>query len=686
MQTRDNILFPVLLATVVLIAYFPAFKAGFTNWDDPAYVINNDLIKDWNPGNTGSFFSTFRNGHYHPLTWLSMAVDYSLGKGSPVPFHATNILLHLLNTLLLFIFFSRLTGNRTLAFATGILFGVHPMGVEAVAWVSERKTVLYVLFFILSMIYYLKYTGSRNKSHYLLALFFFVLSCLSKSMALVLPAVLVMTDYYQGRNIFSAKVILNKIPFLVISAGAGILAVMAQQSVMQEGHVQDFQYNIGWGAWSFLLYLVKMTVPVPLSAFYPYPPDAAIDTLKIIAGFVSFLLFSALIIYFYLKKHRDMVFAMLFVMANLFFVLKFFNIPVSAYYMADRYAYLPVAGFWMAAFALGFRYLKNPALIIRYVLPVLAVIMVFLSHQRSGIWKNSITLWTDVIEKQDNATIAYLNRGNAYRDKKNFSLAIKDYTEAEKINPLYPSLYSNRGYAFYMNEQYKEAIKDFTLGISMGYAKHEMLFNRGLARYKLKDYKGAIEDFGSTIKTDSLFPGVWNSMGNTYLDSGNDSMAIMCYSHSIRLEKNNAEPYYNRANIFAKTGKYNEAISDYNKAIEIAGFQSDYLVNRANTWYYLNEFEKAMEDFNLVISKNPKHTNARLNRGTLCLRMGKYQIAFDDFSEIIGREPGNAEAWLKRGMTILNSHKPSDACKDFEQADKLGHPLAKTFLISYCNN
>jgi tetratricopeptide (TPR) repeat protein len=686
MKIQKNILFVTIIGIAVILAYFPAFKAGFTNWDDPAYITSNEVVRNFDADQFSDAFSTFRNGHYHPLTWLSLAADYAIGNGSPAPFHATNILIHLLNSLLLFILFARLTGNRTLSLATALLFGIHPMGVEAVAWISERKTVLYVLFFIISLIYYLKFTNTKKSIHYLLSVLFFVLSCLSKSMALVLPAILVMIDYYQGKSPFSIKTYINKIPFLAISFITGLLSVWAQQAVMQQGHLKEFTYSMGWGAWSFLLYLIKMIVPYPLSAFYPYPPDASLDTIRVIAGITVMALFLLLIVYFYRKNNRILVFALLFVLVNIFFVLKFFNIPVSAYYMADRYAYLPAAGLWLAVLSFAFPFFRNQLLLVRYIIPAIVIVFVILSHQRSGIWKNSITLWTDVIDKQENATIAYINRGNAYREKKQYSLAIRDYTEAERINPLYPALYSNRGYAYYMNGQYQEAVRDYTLGIGMGNREPEMLFSRGLARQKLNDMKGAIEDFENTLKADSLFTGAYNAMGNTYLDSGNDSLAIIYYTRAIRQTPGNAESLYNRANILAKKGLYKEAISDYNKAIEIAGYQSDYLVNRASTWYYLNEFEKAMEDFNTVISSNPKHTNARLNRGTLCLRMGKYQIAFDDFSEIISREPGNAEAWLKRGMTILNSHKPSDACRDFEEADKLGHPLAKTFLASYCKN
>jgi len=686
MKTKPLILFFIIVISAgVLIAFYPAFKSGFTNWDDPAYVTNNELIKSFDSGKFAEIFSTYRNGHYHPLTWLSLAADYNLGNGEPAYFHATSIIIHLLNTFLLFFFLYRILKDEWMAFIVALLFGVHPMAVESVAWVSERKTVLYAFFFLISLLFYIKYSERNKIIHYILCIAFFTLSCFSKSMAVVLPLVLVAIDYFKGKNIFSFKTYINKLPFFAISVVFGLISVFAQQDVMQYEHDQEFSYNLGWGAWSFLLYLIKILIPFNLSAFYSYPPDGSIDTYKTVLGAVAIIAFIFSLVYFYRKANRPVVFGLIFIVINLFFVLKFFNIPAGAYYMADRYAYFPVVGLWLVAFSLAGNALKQRKVIVNYLFLTIAVIFMLVSVQRSKIWKNSIIMWTDVIEKHDDATIAYINRANAYRDSKKYVLAIADYDKAEKINPRYSVIYSNRGYANYMNNEFKGAVRDFSKSLSMNPTQTEVLYNRGLAFQALKEYDKALEDYTKVIEDDSLFYKAINAKGNVYYEMNNDSMAMYYYNKSIMLFPDNAQCYYNRANILAKNGKHKEALAEYTKAIEIVGYNADYIVNRANTYYYLGDFDKAMNDFNTVISKNSTNTNARINRGTLCLRMGKYQQAFDDFSEIINREPKNAEAWLKRGMTILNSHKPQDACNDFIQAEKLGHPLAMAFIKEYCN-
>ncbi len=678
------LVFAAAIITGVIFAYYPAFKADFTNWDDPAYVLNNDVIKEINSKNTGEIFTTFRNGHYHPLTWLSLAIDYKISDGGPSSFHRTNIILHILNVFLLFFFLLYLVKDEWLAFFAAMLFGIHPMSVEAVAWVTERKTVLYAFFMLLSLLSYLRYTDTKKWTMYVLSLLFFILSCLSKSMAVVLPVLLILTDYFRNKNVFSFRTWINKIPFFAVSVVFGVVSIFAQKDVIQPEHIQEFSHNAGWGAWSFLLYIVKIIIPSNLSALYEYPPDGGIESLKTILGMLIIAAFIFALIYFYRKGNRTVVFGLLFLLVNLFFILKFFDIPAGAYYMADRYAYFPIAGLWLAVFSLSGDILKKRQGLVKIIFVVIAVIFLFASHTRAKTWKNSVTLWTDVIEKHDDAVIAYINRGNAYRDVKKYVLAIKDYDNAEKTNPRYSAIFTNRGYACYMNGQYKEAVRDFSKSLSMDHNQNEILYNRGLAFYSLREYDKALEDYSNVLQTDPLFIKAYIGKGNVYTAMGKDSLAIEAYSKVIAIDPSNPDAWYNRGNILAKNQKHKEALADYNKAIDIVKYNPDYLVNRASTYYYLNEFDKAMNDFNTVIANNPSHTNARMNRGTLALRMGNYQIAFDDFSDIIKREPKNAEAYLKRGMTILNSNKPTDACKDFAEAYKLGHPLAMNFIGTYC--
>lgn len=678
------LVFAAAIITGVIFAYYPAFMADFTNWDDPAYVVNNDVIKDINSKNTKEIFTTYRNGHYHPLTWLSLAIDYKISDGGPSSFHRTNIILHILNVFLLFFFLYFLLKDEWLAFFAAMLFGIHPMAVEAVAWVTERKTVLYAFFMLLSLLSYLQYSDKKKVLMYILSLLFFVLSCFSKSMAVVLPVLLILTDYIRDKNIFSFKPLVNKVPFFAIAIVFGIVSIFAQKDVIQPEHIQEFSHSIGWGAWSFLLYLVKIIAPSGLSALYEYPPDGGIETIKTILGFIVFAGFIIAAIYFYKKGKRTIVFGLLFLLVNLFLVLKFFDIPAGAYYMADRYAYFPAAGLWLAVFSLFGDIFNKKQGLVKVIFVVIAVIFLFASHTRAKTWKSSVALWTDVIEKDDNAAIAFINRGNAYRDENKYLQAIKDYDNAEKINPRYSAIFTNRGYACYMNGQYKEAVRDFSKSLSMDHNQNEVLYNRGLAFYSLKEYEKALDDYSNVLQADPLFIKAYIGKGNVYTDMGKDSLAIEEYSKVIAIDPSNPDAWYNRGNVLAKNKRHKEALEDYNKAIEIVKYNADYLVNRASTYYYLNEFEKALNDFNTVIAKNPSHTNARMNRGTLALRMGNYQVAFDDFSDIINREPKNAEAYLKRGMTILNSNKPTDACRDFAEAYKLGNPLAMNFIGTYC--
>jgi hypothetical protein len=332
-----------------LIAYLPAFHAGFVNWDDDDYVVKNFLIRDLS--NLKALITTPVQGNYHPLTMISLAINYAISELDPSSYHLFNIVLHLLNVLLVFRLVFQLSKENTLiAFTCALLFGVHPMHVESVAWVSERKDVVFTFFFLLGLMSYLKYSDANSNNeksgassrYYVLSLLFLVLSLSAKPAAVVFPVLLLCFDFLRGRK-FALKLIIEKIPYFILALVFGLLTMQAQKTIGATG-IEGF-YSFGsrmfFGFYGYMMYFVKLIAPFDLAAFIPYP---AVNQSLPIAYLISplFFLLTLVLCIRTWKKYREITFAFAFYLVNLILVLQF--IPVGSAIIADRYTYVPYIG------------------------------------------------------------------------------------------------------------------------------------------------------------------------------------------------------------------------------------------------------------------------------------------------------------------------------------------------------
>jgi hypothetical protein len=272
-KTSLNIAFcACLILIIVSLSFLPSLKCGLVNWDDDRYLSNTPAVQSLSLTTVKEASTSFFIGHYQPLTILSYALDYHFFKLNPYNYHLTNLILHLLNSLLVFYLIYLLSGNIIVSFITAILFGLHPLHVESVAWVSERKDVLYSFFFLLSCITYLYYLTKEHKSrYYLLSLFFFLCSLLSKSIAVTLPLVILLLDYYLKRK--PGKIFfLDKIPYFVLSIIFAIIAIFGvylDNVVRSEPHFSLFS-TLSVASYAIIFYLGKLFLPIKLSCLYPY--------------------------------------------------------------------------------------------------------------------------------------------------------------------------------------------------------------------------------------------------------------------------------------------------------------------------------------------------------------------------------------------------------------------------------
>ena len=431
---------------VLIIAYlsfYPCLKNDFTNWDDLLYLTGNPAVRSLSIANLRKIFTSFVFGNYHPLTIISYAIEYHLFQYQPFIYHLTNLILHLLNCLLVFWLIYLIAGKISTALITAILFGIHPLHVEPVAWISARKDLFYSFFFLGALINYLYYLRNKSGSCYYLAVLLYILSLLSKAMAISLPLVLFLVDYISYRK-YDKIMVWDKIIFLVLSFCFGMIAVFGLNTigVTRIGGPTNPWQELLIAGYAVNFYLCKIFAPIKLACVYPY---TGVKT-SFVYSLLAASLLAALAV-FSRKYTRKIFFGSAFFLSTVFPVLQF--VPVTSVIVADRYAYIPLVGtFYIIGEAVSWLYGKKTKfpvfrLALLTVATVVLIALPLLTRDRCKAWKNSLTLWKDTIEKMPEAEVAYYSLGCEYQRMGKNNEAKDLYWQAIKINPRYLAAYNN---------------------------------------------------------------------------------------------------------------------------------------------------------------------------------------------------------------------------------------------------
>jgi tetratricopeptide (TPR) repeat protein len=549
MKNHKIILSLCLILAIPAISFFPCLKNDFLNWDDQQYVIENKMIMEWSWRNIETIFDSIYMGHYHPLTLLSYALEYRFFKLNPFAYHLTNLILHLMNGLLVFWLIWMLKGGVLTSLVVSLLFGIHPLHVESVAWISERKDLLCSFFFLGSLVVYLTYLKTRRMRAYFLSLFLFLLSLLSKSMAVTLPLVLVLCDYLFDRK-FDRKSLIEKIPFLVMAFIFVIIAFFALRSSGMVDSKSSFSFFKNLLIISEVLtsYFSKLILPIKLSCFYPF--------IKGIAGFWSYVYLTTIIGFLIAgillgRYNKTITFGTLF-----FFITILPVLPIKI--VADRYIYIPSIGIFFIA-AEGFDWVYRSKLEpIKIVKPILAILLIgilgtfsFLTWERCQVWKDSISLWNNVLKNYPNVLMAYNNRGTAYLHRGDYDKAISDFNEALRIDPDYEKayyLYDNRGTAYLRKGDYERAIADYDRAVRIKPNYALAYHNRGTAYLYKEDFEEAIADFNKALEFDPKYAEAYFNKALACEKIGHPKEAIEAYRGFIENASPQYSPYIERAN------------------------------------------------------------------------------------------------------------------------------------------
>lgn len=648
----------VLFFTAALFSIL--LKNGFINWDDPGYILENPLIRDLSLDGIIKIFGTLQLNGFLPVTQLSWAIDYYFWGVNPAGYHLTGLWLHLGNVALAYFLALQLTGQRNAALLTCLLFAVHPMRVESVAWVSERKDVLYAFFYLLSVMAYVKYLKSNFKIRFIVLCFvLFSLSVFSKWSACPLPFALLLVDFYMKRKI-GAKAIIEKCIFLIVPVVSVFLHV--SKGVVVADHF-SFLNRIFLGSHSFVFYLAKFIFPVNLSAIYPYPVMSESGFLPLdyylsvpavlILGFAVFLLVKKF------PEERDFILLCLgFFIINIGMVLHVLYPIGGVVVAADRYTYIPFFGLFLLAGVYAAKLYeknRNNKRLKNLLFLLLLVVVSAWSLQtfvRIKLWKNSIVFFNAIIKKDPAIPFAWNNLGFAEADQGLHFQAISHYSKAIALNPGFTYSLNNRGLAYDATGQFDLALSDFDKAISIKDYDPVLFYNRGLTFYHKGDFQNAIEDYTLAIEKAPQESKYYVKRGAACNDIGNYSQALTDFQMAISLSPENAEAH-------------------------------NYL---GVTYNYLNRLGESVASYDKAIALDPGYSSAYNNRGWVRFLMKNYSEALADFSKSTALDPGFSFPYHNRGMLYSELNDPEKACAEWNKALSLGYEPSGYMIEKNCND
>jgi len=597
-------LYAVLSLAVTAAALLPTLGNGFTTWDDPLYILENPLVRSLSPAGIAKIFTTGQYaGNYHPFTLLFTAVEYALFGTAPFGYHLVSLLLHLGVVLLVFRFVAGLTGSTLTAFGVALLFGVHPLHLEPVAWLADQKDLLYSFFYLGALVGYLRVRERGTARDVLVwTVPLFLISLLSKGLAVTLPVVLLLVEVHLGGTLRGAAA-RRVLPLFALSVAFGVVAIVAQKSA---GAVSNLPSEtaldiVVYASTGFVTYIAKLLVPFGISPYHPYPAKMPAWTLA--APFITAGIAAAAVLW--RRKSPTLFFGVAFFTVTILPVLQI--VQVGNALMADRYAYLPSIGILLILVdrmvKAGER-LRGKVAAGRTIAGVTggvyALTLAAMTFSLGGIWRDGFTVWDRVVKEYPGEAKAYFNRGYAAHTLGDYAGAIADYNMTLSLNPAYPYAHFNRGTSEVLNGNrgnLRDALADFNSELAVHPDDPTILLWRGTLYSNISEFDLAIADFTKVLAADSGNFNALTRRASALTSAGRLPEALRDYTAAIALRPSELYLTFNRANILAAMGRYGEAVEDYSAVLRESGNDRDVLYGRALALHLMGNDVDACPDF-----------------------------------------------------------------------------------------
>ena len=590
-----DVLVCLFLVIATVVVYWQVRNHEFVNLDDDKYITENAHVqKGLTRASITWAFSITDISYWHPLTWLSLMLDYEFYGTNPRGYHLTNLVLHIFNALLLFLILRRMTGSLWRSPFVAALFALHPLNVESVAWAVERKNVLSTFFWMLSLLAYSHYSIRPSLPRYLLLALFFGLGLMTKPMLVTLPCVLFLLDYWPlGRLRFDQlesdsdekmdtstvtgqqrtlpyRLILEKVPLLLLS---GIAAYVTSLSAQQIGmaistEAVPMKLRIANGLVSYVAYGAKMVWPKDLAVFYPYPSDVPIWQS---AGAAALLVGISLLIFRAVRKAPYLVTGWFWYLGTLVPVI---GLKQGGLWpaMADRFAYVPLIGLfimiaWGAPDLLAKWTYRRITLAISA--GVVLLILMICTRVQVSHWRNNFALFGHALNVTKNNYVAHNSMGNVLMQQGKIEEAIGHFSAALRINSNSVETYNNLGVALLRQGKVDEAIIQYTKALQFKSDYAETYNNLGVALVRRGELDKAVAHYLTALKLEPNYEEPHNNLGNLLAQQGRLEDAIAHYDAALQIRANYAEAHNNLGVAHARQGKIDKAIANFSEALRL---------------------------------------------------------------------------------------------------------------------
>jgi tetratricopeptide (TPR) repeat protein len=673
-----------LIILLVFLAYLPTLRGGFI-WDDDSYVTHNPTLHDLG-GLQRIWFKVGAVPQYYPLVHTTFWLEYHLWALNPIGYHLINVLLHAVAAILLWQVLRRLQAPG--AWLAAVIFALHPVEVESVAWVTERKNVLSAVFYFAAALAYLRFVAwekpdrqNRFRWHwYLGALVLFLAALLSKTVTCSLPAVLLLVCWWKKGRVQRGDV-MPLLPFFVVGVALGLLtAWMEKHHVGARGADWSLTFAdrcliAGRALW---FYAGKLVWPAPLTFIYPrweIEPAVWWQWLFPIAA-------AGVVAGLWLARRRigkGPLVAVLFFAGTLGPALGFVNVyPMRYSFVADHFQYLASVGL-IILFAAGLN--RAP----RVIPATLVVLLGALTWQQTGIYRDLETLWRDTLAKNPGCWMAQNNLGTVFADKGRYDEAIKYYRKAIQLNPNFSEAQYGLGLAFAAQGRLDEAIENYRKAIQINPDYRDALNDLGNALASKGRFDEAIGNYRKAIRINPNYAEARYNLGNALAAQGQLDEAIENYYKAIRINPNYAEAQNNLGIALADKGRFGEAIEAFRKAIQSKPDFSEALNNLGGVLLNQGRFDEAIENYRKAIQSKPNFSEALNNLGATLAAQGRYDEAIENYRKAIQSKPDFSEAlnnlaWVLATCPDAGLRNGAEAVRLAERACELTHYGEPSFI------
>ncbi len=633
----------LLLAAATWLVFGQTVHDQFVNFDDPAYIYENPIVQQGVTVAGLHWALTYGEiGHWHPLTWFSHMLDCQLYGLKAGGHHLTNVLLHLITVILLFLLLRKTTGFLWRSAFVAAVFAIHPLRAESVAWVAERKDVLSGVFFLLTLGAYVRSVRHPpSLIRYGAVLGFFTLGLLSKNMLVTTPFVLLLLDYWPLGRLTNATPqvwfhrVAEKIPLLVLSVLSCVATALVPEK-MAAGDQLPFALRMENAVVSQVTYLWQLIHPTGLACLYPNPTSHL--PLWQTAGSLAMILGITGVAYAFRRTRPWLIVGWLWCLGMMIPVMGI--VQISYYSHADRYTYLPQIGLvlaltWLAAEVCAAR--PGRRLLLGGGAAVILTALIFRAHAQTAYWRNSEALWRHTLACTTDNLIAQNDLGDALVQQGQLEEAITRFQTALQIKPGYAEAHYNLGNA---------------------------LVQQGKAAEAIVQYQLAVQDKPTYVEAR-------NNLANTLIKQGNLDEAIAQFQQALQLKPDRAESHYNLANALFQKGRMEEAVAQFQKVLQIEPGHAGALNNLGYAFLQMGRGDEAIAEFQQAVQLKPDRAEAHFNLGYALLQIGRVEEAITRFQKVLQLKPGYAEAHYHLADALVRQGKAEEAIAHYQQALKL---------------